>query len=56
MSIADEGPTSRCAEYLVPTGKSTAFEGQEGLGIREFTDGTSNTIMAVEARRDAAVI
>ncbi len=50
--LAKEGKTV----YLVPTGKSTAFEGPEGLGIREFTDGTSNTILAVEAHPDAAVI
>ncbi len=50
--LAREGKTV----YLVPTGKSTAFEGQEGLGIADITDGTSNTIMAVEAHRDAAVI
>ncbi len=50
--LAREGKTV----YLVPTGKSTAFEGKEGLGFRDFTDGTSNTILAVEAHRDAAVI
>ena len=50
--LAREGKTV----YLVPTGKSAAFEGNEVLGIRDFTDGTSNTILAVEAHRDAAVI
>ena len=50
--LAKDGKTV----YLVPTGKSTAFEGKEGLAIREFTDGTSNTILAVEAHRDSAVI
>ena len=50
--LAREGKTV----YLVPTGKSTAFEGNEGLRIADFTDGTSNTILAVEAHRDAAVI
>lgn len=50
--LAKEGKTV----YLVPTGKSTAFEGQEGFSVADITDGTSNTIMAVEAHRDAAVI
>ena len=50
--LAGEGKTV----YLVPTGKGTSFDGNEGLGMREFTDGTSNTIMAVEASREAAVI
>jgi hypothetical protein len=42
--------------YLVPTGEGAAFEGKDGRGIREFVDGTSNTILGVEAHRDAAVI
>ncbi len=50
--LAKQGKTV----YLVPTGKGAAFEGDEGRGIREFTDGTSNTILAVEAHADAAVI
>ncbi len=50
--VAKDGKTV----YLVPTGKGMAFEGNEGLKIQNFTDGTSNTILAVEARRDAAVI
>ena len=50
--LAKQGKTV----YLVPTGKGAAFEGDEGRGIREFTDGTTNTILAVEARADAAVI
>lgn len=50
--LAKQGKTV----YLVPTGEGAAFEGNEGKGIREFTDGTSNTILAVEAHADAAVI
>lgn len=50
--LAKEGKTV----YLVPTGEGAAFEGKEGRGIREFLDGTSNTILAVEAHADAAVI
>ncbi len=50
--LASDGKTV----YLVPTGKGTAFEGNEGMKIQNFTDGTSNTILAVEAHRNAAVI
>ena len=42
--------------FLVPTGEGTAFDGNEGHGVRDFLDGTSNTILAVEAHQDAAVI
>lgn len=50
--LAKDGKTV----YLVPTGEGTAFEGKEGHRIADFTDGTSNTILMVEAHRDAAVI
>ncbi len=36
-------------KYRVFSGKGAAFEGTQGHGIAEFTDGTSNTIMLVEA-------
>jgi hypothetical protein len=43
--------------YLVPTGPGTAFENQTAkLRFQDVTDGTSNTILAVEASREAAVI
>ncbi len=42
--------------FLLPVGKGTLFEGKEGLRIRALTDGTSNTIIAVEADEDQAVI
>lgn len=50
--LAKEGKTV----YLVPTGEGTVFDGNEGTGIAKITDGTSNTILAVEAHREAAVI
>jgi hypothetical protein len=50
--LAEQGKTI----YLVPVGKDLAFEGEKGLSVREFSDGTSNTIMAVEAAEEAAVI
>lgn len=38
--------------YFVLTGKDTAFGVEGGTGFTNITDGTSNTIMVVEARRD----
>ena len=35
--------------YQVFTGPGTAFEGPRGLSVRDFTDGTSNTLLIVEA-------
>ena len=42
--------------YQVPAGKGTLFEGQKGIEFVEVTDGLSNTILAVEADDDQAVI
>jgi hypothetical protein len=42
-----EKPTK--THYRVFHGKGAAFEGTTGLKIGDFTDGTSNTIMVVEA-------
>jgi hypothetical protein len=50
--LAKDGKTV----YLAPVGKGLAFEGTEGMKIQNFRDGTSNTILLVEAHRDAAVI
>ena len=44
------------AHYLVPTGKGSIFEGNQGTGIAKITDGTSNTVMVVEANDEASVI
>jgi prepilin-type processing-associated H-X9-DG protein len=33
-------------------GKGAAFEGKRGIGLLNFTDGTSNTILVVEAAKD----
>jgi hypothetical protein len=48
-------PNDGTTVFLVPFGKGLAFEGTEGLKIREFTDGTSKTILAVEVNDDRAV-
>jgi hypothetical protein len=41
---------------LVPVGKQTIFGPPEGVAIREITDGTSNTIMIVDADEAHAVV
>jgi hypothetical protein len=48
----DEGKTV----YLAPVGKDTAFPGQQALNFpKDFPDGTSNTILIVEATDTRAV-
>ncbi len=49
-------PPDGKTNYLVPTGKGTAFDGVDGMTIADIHDGTSNTIMFVEADDDRAVI
>jgi len=49
---AGQGYTS----YVVPVGKGAIFEGQENIGLRQITDGTSNTLMAFEIADEQAVI
>lgn len=48
---AHRGMTS----YLAPRGPSTIFPGAEGVKIQKITDGTSNTIFAVDAGDERAV-
>ncbi len=42
--------------YLVPVGEGTIFEGDKGLKIADIGDGTSRTILALEANDEEAVI
>ena len=42
--------------YLVPVGEKLAFPPDRGVALKEFTDGTSRTIMIVEAAPESAVI
>ena len=51
-TVSAEGKTV----YLLPVGKGTMFETGKALKFQEITDGTSNTIMIVEAADEAAVI
>ncbi|WZO95804.1 DUF1559 domain-containing protein [Isosphaeraceae bacterium EP7] len=51
-ALAAEGKTT----YLTPRGATTMFPGAQGVKIQEITDGTSNTIMTLEADDQAAVI
>ena len=41
--------------YLVPRGEATIFHGAEGVTIKGIEDGTSNTILVVDAAPDHAV-
>jgi hypothetical protein len=41
--------------YLAPVGKDTAFPGREAVRLKDFTDGTSNTILIVAATDERAV-
>jgi Protein of unknown function (DUF1559) len=49
--LRSEGKTT----LLVPVGKQTIFGPPEGVAIRDITDGTSNTILIVDADESHAV-
>jgi beta-lactamase regulating signal transducer with metallopeptidase domain len=50
-SPPDERPTTN-ASYFALTGPKTMFSGKDGIRIAKILNGTSNTIMLVEAKRD----
>jgi prepilin-type processing-associated H-X9-DG protein len=55
-NLAEENRTGKTV-YLAPTGEAALFKaGKPAPGFRDITDGTSNTIMVVEARREKAVV
>lgn len=43
------GPTSTMTNYLAVTGQGTIMEGKTPVGMMSITDGTSNTLLVVEA-------
>jgi hypothetical protein len=47
---ADATSTNSC--YFALTGNGTVSSNEEGTQIRDITDGTSNTILLVEAKRE----
>lgn len=51
-ALAAAGKTA----YLTPRGPNTMFPGAKGVKLQEITDGTSNSIMVVEANDDQTVI
>jgi prepilin-type processing-associated H-X9-DG protein len=51
-ALVREGKTA----YLTPRGPATIFPGSQAIKIQEITDGTSNTILVVDAGDSAAVI
>lgn len=46
-----DDPESTHSGYFAIVGTGTVFEGTKGVRIRDITDGTSNTLMIVEAKR-----
>jgi len=50
--LARQGKTT----YLVPIGKDTVFPGTTAIRFQDIADGTSNTIVLVDAAADRAVI
>lgn len=51
-SLTQAGKTN----YLAPTGSGTMFDGEQQANFATIRDGTTNTIMVVEADADRAVI
>jgi beta-lactamase regulating signal transducer with metallopeptidase domain len=47
-----DDPTSTSAAYFVLTGPTTMFPGEKGIQFQDATDGLSNTIALVDAKRD----
>ncbi len=46
------GPTSTNSCYFALTGNGTVFSNKEGAQFRDIRDGTSNTLLLVEAKRE----
>jgi len=55
-SISQKSEFREKTTYLVPRGKATVFPGAKGVGLKEITDGTSSTILTVDAGDDLATV
>ncbi len=55
-SLSAEAIREGKTNYLAPTGAGTMFKWDSGASFGSFRDGTSNTIMVVEADEDRAVV
>ena len=55
-SAVDKTDADGKTRYLVPRGEATMFPGDKGVKVAEITDGTSNTVLAVEADEAHAVV
>jgi len=55
-NITTEQRKQGMTTFLVPVGPKTVFGQSEGVRIRDITDGTSTTIMIVDAAQDKATI
>ena len=49
FALPGDDPAAGLTHYVAVVGKGLVFEGGKPLGAADFTDGLSNTIMAVEA-------
>jgi RNA polymerase sigma factor (sigma-70 family) len=47
--VGDKAKEAGMTYYQVFTGAGTAFEGERGLRVTDFLDGTSNTLLIIEA-------
>jgi hypothetical protein len=52
---APDGAKPGLTPYLVPQGADTIFPGAQAVGFRNISDGTSNTILAVDSGTDHQV-
>src|SRR5262249_37168712 len=49
FAVGDRAKAPGTTYYQVFTGQGTAFEGVRGLRVTDFADGTSNTLLIIEA-------
>ena len=54
LADPEEAPSTGLTHFVLPVGKGLMFDGEKGVRMADITDGTSRTIMAVEA--DKSVI